>query len=576
MGRSRQLAVLAMIALAGFITTLDNTVINVALPSVQRDLGLSLKDLEWVATSYVLSFGALLLVGGRLADLLGRRPVLATGLVIFTVSSVFVGLAGSGSSLIAARTAQGVGAALVIPASLAVVATDLPERRRAFAIGVWTSALAIALALGPLAGGIITEHWGWEWVFYLNVPFGAAALLLTLAVPAVPRAENDDSRLVSVLDVPGVLLSSLALYLLTYGLVEGGAEGFRTAPVPQYLIGAAVTGLLFLIVESRTFLPLVDPGLFRNRALSGGTAAQVLWGIGVNGVFFFTALYLQQILGFSPTKAGLAFLPLAAALLVTTPYAERWSKTLGAHRVIAVGLAAVAGGLVLVSQQGADATYGSLQPGLLLIGAGSALTTPLTIRSLDGVPVTRTGMATGVVSAAREVSGVFGVVLVGVVLTRRERSAIEDGADPATAFLHGYDTGLQLAAGCVLLGALITVVALRRPGRHRARRRAPIPSVGPAARAGSAEHVPADAPTPADTDGFARPVTPLTRPIAYAAPSGAAPSGAAPSGAAPSGAAPARPPGAPTKTAAETATSAPLALPPPPAGAIETAAEGGA
>ncbi|MDT0306372.1 MFS transporter [Streptomyces sp. DSM 44917] len=469
MGRARQIAVMALIALTGFITTLDNTVINVALPSVQRDLGLDLKDLEWVATSYVLSFGALLLVGGRLADLLGRRLVLAVGMVIFTVTSVLCGLADSGSALIAARAAQGVGAAMVIPASLAVVASDLPERRRAFAVGAWTAALAIALALGPMTGGIITDHWGWSWIFYLNIPFGAAALILTLAVPpAPPRAAND--RLLPALDIPGALLSTLALYLLTYGLVEGGAEGFGTSPVPQYLIGAAVVALLCYVVESRTFLPLMDPGLFRNRALSGGTAAQVLWGIGVNGVFFFTALYLQQVLGFSPTKAGLTFLPLALSLLLTTPFAERLSKLLGGHRVISGGLVMVALGLLWVSRAGADATYWSLQPGLLLIGVGSALTTPLTIRSLDGVPATRTGMASGVVSAAREVSGVFGVVLVGVILTRRERAALEDGADPLTAFLRGYDTGLQLAALCVLLGALITALALRRPGRHRAPR----------------------------------------------------------------------------------------------------------
>ena len=193
----------------------------------------------------------------------------------------------------------------------------------------------------------------------------------------------------------------------------------------------------------------------------------MLWGIGVNGVFFFTALYLQQVLGFSPTKAGLAFLPLAGALLLCTPLAERAARVLGAHVSIAAGLVMVAAGLLYVSGTGAHAGYWDLQPGLLLIGAGSALTTPLTVRCLAQVPDARAGMATGLVSAAREVSGVFGVVLVGVVLTRRERSELRAGADPRSAFLEGYDLGLRLAACCVLAGALVTLTTLHRRGRHR-------------------------------------------------------------------------------------------------------------
>ncbi|MHB9755548.1 MFS transporter [Streptomyces sp. BYX5S] len=466
MRRGRLSALLVLLSLAGFLTTLDNTVINVALPTVQDELGLSVADLEWVATSYVLSFGALLLAGGRLTDLVGRRPVLAVGLVVFTVSSGAAALADSGTSLVVARAVQGVGAALVIPASLAVVAADLPARRRATAVGLWTASLAVALALGPVIGGFVTEHWGWSWVFLLNVPFGTLALLL---VPAVPGARRERSGgLAGLLDLPGVALSALTLFLLTYALVKGGEHTFSTPPVPLFLWLSAAAGTAFLVVEARTFLPLVDLRMLRDRFLVGGVVAQVLWGIGVNGVFFFTALYLQHVLGFSPVKAGLAFLPLAGALLLCTPLAERAARLMGgAHRSIAAGLALVAVGLLWVSGTGLHATYADLQPGLVLIGVGSSLTTPLTVRSVAGVRATRTGMASGLVSAAREISGVFGVVLIGVVLTRTERSALRDGIDPRTAFLDGYDTGLQLAAGCVLLGAFVTLVALRRPGRHR-------------------------------------------------------------------------------------------------------------
>jgi EmrB/QacA subfamily drug resistance transporter len=461
----RLLALLALLALAGFITTLDNTVINVALPTVQHELGLDVTQLEWIASSYVLTFGALLLPGGRLTDLVGRRPVLAAGLLVFVLASAAAALAGSGSTLIAARAVQGVGAALVIPASLAVVAADLPARRRATAVGLWTAALAVALALGPVVGGFVTEHWGWNWVFLLNVPFGLVGLLLVPAVPGTPGRTRWPPA--SLLDVPGVLLSALALFLLTYGLVRGGEHSFSSGPVPLCLGLAATAGAAFLVVETRSRMPLLELRLLRDRSLSGGTAAQVLWGIGVNGVFFFTALYLQRVIGFSPVKAGLAFLPLAGALLAVTPLAERAARAVGVHRSIAAGFALVAVGLVYVSGTGLRAGYWDIQPGLLLIGVGSALTTPLTVRSLAGVPAGRTGMASGLISAAREVSGVFGVVLVGVVLTRTERAALRTGVAPPRAFLDGYDSGLRLAAVCVLAGAVVTWATLRRTGRHR-------------------------------------------------------------------------------------------------------------
>lgn len=462
MGRARLFALLALLTLTGFVTTLDNTVVNVALPTVQRELELTVADLEWVASSYVLSFGALLLPAGRLTDLFGRRSVVATGIVVFTAASAGAALAGSGGTLIAARTVQGVGAALVVPASLAVVAADLPAHRRSTAVGLWTAALAVALALGPVVGGFVTQRWSWDWVFALNVPFGLLTLLL---VPAIPAGSTESAR--GGLDLAGVGWSVLSLYLLTYGLVRGGEHGFTAAPVLLCLGVASVAAGVFVVVEVRAERPLVDLRLLRDRFLSGGVLAQMLWGVGVNGVFFFTALYLQRVLGFSPTGAGLAFLPLAGALLLCTPLSERAARILGAHVSIAAGLGLVALGLLYVSGTGLRAGYWDVQPGLLLIGAGSALTTPLTVRSLIRVPEGRTGMATGLLSAAREVSGVFGVVLVGVVLTRREASELRAGAEPRRAFLEGYDLGLRLAACCVLAGALVTLLNLHRRGRHR-------------------------------------------------------------------------------------------------------------
>ncbi|WP_439945518.1 MFS transporter [Streptomyces sp. BBFR109] len=480
MSRTRLAMMLVLVALTGFITTLDNTVVNVALPTVQRELVLSVTGLEWVATSYVLVFGALLLPGGRLGDLFGRRRVLAAGLVVFTASSAAAALADDGATLIAARAVQGSGAALVIPATLAVIAADLPERRRAPAIGLWTAALAVALASGPAVGGLITQHWGWSWVFLLNVPFGALALALTAAVPAA--RERPPAGLLARLDLPGVALSVLAPLLLTYGLVRGGDDSFRAAPVPYCLAGAALCVLALVGVERRAAQPLVEPDLLRTRSLGGGALAQVLWGIGVNGVFFFTALYLQRLLGLRPTEAGLAFLPLALALLAVTPFADRAAALAGVHRSVAAGLALVAAGLWWVSAAGAGAGPLDLQPGLLLIGVGSALTAPLTVCAVAGVPEHRTGMASGLISAAREISGVFGVVLVGAVLSRRETASLRAGRTPDEAFLDGYHFGLRLAAGCVLLGALVTLYALRERTTTRPRDVRPDEWAGHAAR----------------------------------------------------------------------------------------------
>ncbi|MEV4340307.1 MFS transporter [Streptomyces sp. NPDC049590] len=459
MSRTRLTALLALVALTGFITTLDNTVVNVALPTIQRELGLSVTGLEWVASSYVLVFGAFLLPGGRLGDLFGRRRVLAVGLIVFTAASAAAAFAQDGATLIAARSVQGSGAALVIPATLAVIAADLPERRRAPAIGLWTAALAVALACGPAVGGLITQHWGWSWVFLLNVPCGALALALSAAVP--PAREQPHAGLLGRLDLPGIVLSALAPLLLTYALVRGGEDSFQAAPVPYCLAGAALCVLVLIGVERRAPQPLVELDLLGTRSLGGGALAQVLWGIGVNGVFFFTALYLQRLLGFTPTEAGLAFLPLALALLAVTPFAERAAGRAGVHRSVAAGLLLVAGGLWWVSDTGAGASRLDLQPGLLLIGVGSALTAPLTVCAVAGVPEDRTGMASGLISAAREISGVFGVVLVGAVLSRRQTASLHAGHTPDEAFLDGYHLGLRLAAGCVVLGALVTWYALR-------------------------------------------------------------------------------------------------------------------
>src|SRR6266704_170776 len=301
---------LAAVGLATFMTSLDNTVVNVALPSIQRDLGLSLSGLEWIASAYVLAFAGLLLAGGRLADLYGRRRLFLAGTALFTAASLASGLASSPAVLLAGRVAQGAGAALAAPTALAIIAAMFPgERERGRAVGAWSGTSALAVALGPLAGGFISQHWHWSWIFFINVPLG----VLTLALGATAITESRGTRLPRGLDLPGLATATLALTALSYALIQGHAAGWTSPPILAALTAAAAASAAFAAAEARSPAPMIDLALFRNRVFAGGTATLVLWGFGVLGVYFFTPLYLQGVLGFSPTAARLGVIPPAQA-----------------------------------------------------------------------------------------------------------------------------------------------------------------------------------------------------------------------------------------------------------------------
>jgi EmrB/QacA subfamily drug resistance transporter len=472
MSRPGDRCILVTLALAAFMTCLDNTVVNVALPRIQQDLRLDLSDLEWVAAAYPLTFAALLLTGGRSADVWGRRPTLLTGLALFTAASLLCGLASSGAALISCRGLQGIGAAFVIPASLAVMTRDLGPRARAAGVATWMAALAVALALGPVLGGLISQHWGWGWIFAINVPFGVLAMAVaawavagggrTPGAPPAGKAVRLPIRTrAEPFDPAGIALSCLAAGGYAYGLIEGPRNGFTSPGIVWVLVGSSGALGLFLIRQWTARTPMVDLSLFRDRVFSGGVAAQALWGLGVNGVFFFTALFLQRGLGFTPTKAGLAFTPVALFLILATPLTFMLVRRFGVHRASAGGLLIVAAGLLLLARVGEGASFLDLLPGLIAIGAGSAATVPLTTRTLDTPPEASSGIASGVVSAAREFSALLGIALVGAVVARHEGEATRRGTPLATAFLEGYHSGLLIAATLVAVGALVAGVALR-------------------------------------------------------------------------------------------------------------------
>jgi EmrB/QacA subfamily drug resistance transporter len=449
---------LIAVALATFMTYLDNNIVNVALPVIQRDLHLSTAGLEWIVSGYILVFASLLLAGGRLADVYGRRRLFAIGLIIFTAASFVAGLAGSADVLVAARAVQGLGAALLTPTTLAIISATYPDpRERNMAVGVWSAVGALALALGPLLGGLISDHLSWGWIFFINVPVGIATLALGLWAISESRESSAPRRL----DMPGVVLSSVALFGLTYSLIEGHDRGWTSPIILGGFLLAATLGLAFVWREQHTAEPMVAMGLFRERVFSGGLIALIMWGFGIFGIYFFTSLYLQNVLGFSPTEAGAAFVPMALLMAAGAIASEGVARRIGAYRSVGLAMALMAAGIASVSLLGADATFWQLMPSFAAIGVGGGLTVPLTATVLSAMPRDEAGVASGIFNASREVSGLLGITVIGAILTARQGEALRSGHSPVDAFLSGYQLGLLVAAVLVAAGGVAAYLGLR-------------------------------------------------------------------------------------------------------------------
>ena len=458
MDTKRRIWVLVTVSLATFMTYLDNNIVNVAIPAIQRDLHLSTSALEWVVSGYILTFASLLLAGGRLADIYGRRRLFVLGLGVFTAASLVAGFASGDAVLIAARAVQGLGAALVTPTTLALIsATFTTTRERATAVGIWSAIGALALAVGPLFGGLISQHLAWGWIFFINVPAGLATI--ALALWAVP----DDSAAAARhrLDVPGIMASAVALFALTYGLIEGHDKGWTSTVILAAFGLAAAALVAFAVVERRSLEPMVDVSLFVDRVFSGGIIAIVMWGFGLFGIYFFTSLYLQNVLGFSPTVAGAAFVPMALLMAVGATVAERVADAVGPYRAVGAAMFLMAIGIGTVSLLGRDATFVELMPSFAVIGVGGGLSVPLTAMVLGAMPVHQAGVASGIFNAAREVAGLLGITVIGAILTARQGSQLAAGHAPVDAFLSGYRIGLIVAAILVAAGGVAAFVALR-------------------------------------------------------------------------------------------------------------------
>ena len=441
-----------------FMIMLDNTIVNVALPSMQQSLGLKISELEWVVTGYALTFGALMLTGGKLGDLLGRRRIFVVGLVIFTLSSLACGLASGAGMLIAARVVQGVGAALMNPATLSIITVTFPPRERGTAIGIWAGISALALAIGPLVGGLITEHINWNWIFYINVPIGAIAIVAAYLFIDESRDMSSEQRP----DVPGLVTSALGLFALSYALIEANQYGWTSPRIIGAFAVAAVSLAAFILLEMRQRLPMLDLSLFRNVGFTGANTVMLLVGLAMFGVFFYVSLYVQQILGYSPTQAGAAFLPWTLLIILVAPQAGRLSDRIGPRPLVTAGLVLVAGSLFVFSRVGAHASFWALLPGMLLGGFGMSLAmAPTTAAAMSSVRPDKAGVGSAVLNSMRQVGGSLGIAIMGAVVAHAVGGNHGAAGDP-TKFITGFHHALELAAVFALAGAIVAVATIRK------------------------------------------------------------------------------------------------------------------
>ena len=455
---NRRWLTLVAVAFGLFMIMLDNTIVNVALPSIQRDLHIGISELEWVFNGYALTFGVLMLTGGKLADLLGRRLIFIVGLVIFAGASLACGLATTGGVLIGARVVQGIGSALMNPATLSIITATFPPRQRGMAIGIWAGVAAMALAIGPLAGGLITEHIGWNWIFFINVPVGAAAILFTRLVVDESRDTSAEQRL----DLPGLLASAVGLFALTYALIEANNYGWTSGRILG-LFAVAVVGLaVFVVLEMRQRVPMLDLSLFKNGTFAGANTVMLLVGLAMFGVFFYNSLFIQNVMGFSAVQTGASFLPMTGLIILVAPLAGKFSDRVGSRWLMGVGMVLLAASLFSFSRLGAGSNFWDVLPGLLIGGFGMGFVmTPTTAAAMGSVPVDKAGVGSAVLNSMRQVGGSLGIAVMGAIVAS-EVHGIPGTPEAAQGFITGYQHALVVASLIAFAGAFLSVATVRK------------------------------------------------------------------------------------------------------------------
>jgi EmrB/QacA subfamily drug resistance transporter len=487
---------LGAMCFALFMLMLDNTVVNVALPSIERDLGASLSSLEWTVNGYTLAFAVLLATGGRLGDIFGRRLTFLIGVTLFSLSSATAGLAPDTASLVISRVVQGIGGALMMPATLSIVTNAFPPKQRGMAIGTWAGVSALALAIGPVLGGFLTEDVSWRAIFFINLPVGAGAVLATLFAVR----ESRDDTVGRQVDYLGVVTLTAGLTALVLALIEGNSWGWGSSSIIALFVGSVVMLAAFVAVELRVKAPMVQFRLFASRNFVGSNMVALIVTFAMLAQFFFLALYMQNMLGYSPLQAGIRFLPATLMIVAIAPLAGRLTDRIGARLPIAVGLTLVTVALVWLTTIDASTTYGDLLPSFILMGGGMALVmSPMSTAAMNAVADAKAGIASGILSMNRMIGGTLGVAVIGAVFQGAARSKLDQllagsglsaaqrsdiahglGGGQATvpagldhsqaaqvtsaahdAFVSAFASSMKVAAGVVAAGVVVAVALIR-------------------------------------------------------------------------------------------------------------------
>ena len=448
--------ILAVVATAFFMTILVVSIVNVALPSIAADLNFSRENLQWVITAYAIAFGGFLLLGGRAADLLGRRRVFIAGVALFTIASLVCGLAQSEAMLIGSRAVQGFGGAIISPAALSIVMTSFeegPDRNKA--LGVWGALGGSGAAVGVLLGGVLTDYLSWRWIFFVNVPVGALVLLLTPRI--VPRSRRDAEE--HSYDALGAVLVSAGLALLVYAISQAPNVGWATARTIVLLIASAGLLIGFLVNERRVHDPLLPFHIFRVRTVAGANAVGFLLGAVIFANFFLLTLYVQDILHYSPLKAGYTFIATAGTAVLAAGAAQALTTRFGAKPIIVIGLALLTGAMIWYSQVPVHGKFASdLLPGYLMVGVGIAFAfVPVSIAALAGVAEREAGLASGLINTSQQIGGAIGTAVASTVFASHYKALLREGRSLPDALTHGYGYAFWALA---FFGAAAIIAAL--------------------------------------------------------------------------------------------------------------------
>jgi EmrB/QacA subfamily drug resistance transporter len=447
--------VLVLICLAQFMVILDATIVNVALPSIQKDLDLSEANLQWIINSYTLVFGGFLLLGGRAGDLLGRKRVFLVGLVIFTSASLLNGLAQSEGQLIGFRALQGLGAALISPAALSIISTTFAEgKERAQALGVWAAIAVGGSAVGLVLGGALTQAFSWPWIFFVNVPVGIVTFFLALRF--VPESKDEHAH--QSYDIPGAVTITGGLMALVYAIVKAETSGWGATVTIAFFVIAAVLLVSFVLIEQRSREPLVRLSIFRIRSLSTANLAMFLVASGMFSMFFFNTLYIQRVLGYGPLKAGIAFLPFTAGIMLSAGLASNLATRVGVRPVVTVGMILTILGMLYFGKMPVDGSYASdVLPGIILASLGmGAVFMPLTLVATTGLRDEDQGLASGLFNTSQQIGGALGLAILSTIAAGQTKNG------SAAQLVHGFHYAFVGAAVFVFAALVATLSLLRK------------------------------------------------------------------------------------------------------------------